>query len=77
MNLTYFGHSCFLVESGGHRLLFDPFITPNPLAKHVEISKIQADAILISHGHEDHLADALALANQTGSPLVCNWEIAG
>ena len=75
MKLTYFGHSCFLVESGGHRLLFDPFITPNPLAKDVDVSKIAADAILVSHGHVDHLADAVDLAKQTGATVVCNWEI--
>jgi L-ascorbate metabolism protein UlaG (beta-lactamase superfamily) len=75
MKFTYFGHSCFLVESGGQKLLFDPFITPNPLAKDVDISKIHADVILLSHGHADHLADAVALANQTGAPVVCNWEV--
>ena len=76
MKLTYFGHSCFLVESGGKRLLFDPFITPNPLAAGVDITKIQADVILISHGHADHIADAVALAKQTGAKVVANWEIA-
>ena len=75
MKLTYFGHSCFLVESGGQKLLFDPFITPNPLAKGVDISKIRADLILLSHGHGDHVADAVALANQTGAPVVGNWEV--
>ena len=75
MKLTYFGHSCFLVESGGQTLLFDPFITPNPLAKNVDISKIRADLILLSHGHVDHVADAVALANQTGAPVVGNWEV--
>ncbi|MEI6032733.1 MAG: metal-dependent hydrolase [Verrucomicrobiae bacterium] len=75
MKLTYFGHSCFLVESGGARLLFDPFITPNPLAKSVEVAKISADAIFLSHGHADHVADAVALAEQTGATVVCNWEI--
>ena len=75
MKLTYFGHSCFLVESGGQKLLFDPFITPNPLAKGVDISKIRADLILLSHGHVDHVADAVALANQTGAPVVGNWEV--
>ncbi|MEI8386676.1 MAG: metal-dependent hydrolase [Verrucomicrobiota bacterium] len=75
MKLTYFGHSCFLVESGGQRLLFDPFITPNPLASGVDISKIRADVILLSHGHVDHVADAVALANQTGAPVVGNWEV--
>lgn len=75
MRLTYFGHSCFLVESGGHRLLFDPFITPNPLAAHVDTGGIEADLIFLSHGHVDHLADAVALANQTGAPVIANWEV--
>jgi L-ascorbate metabolism protein UlaG (beta-lactamase superfamily) len=65
-----------LVESGGTRLLFDPFITPNPLAVGVDITKIQADVILISHGHADHIADAVVLAKQTGAKVVANWEIA-
>jgi L-ascorbate metabolism protein UlaG (beta-lactamase superfamily) len=76
MKLTYFGHSCFLVESGATRLLFDPFITPNPLAVGVDITKIQADVILISHGHADHIADGVVLAKQTGAQVVANWEVA-
>jgi len=76
MKLTYFGHSCFLVEAGGTRLLFDPFITPNPLAAGVDVAKIQADVILISHGHADHMADAVVLAKQTGAKVFANWEIA-
>lgn len=75
MKLTYFGHSCFLVESGATRLLFDPFITPNPLAREVDISQISADLILLSHGHVDHLADVVALADRTGAPVVGNWEV--
>jgi L-ascorbate metabolism protein UlaG (beta-lactamase superfamily) len=75
MKFTYFGHSSFLVESGGVRLLFDPFITPNPLAAHIDLSKIQADVILLSHGHADHVADVVVLANQTGAPVVGNWEV--
>jgi len=75
MKFTSFGHSCFLVESGAHKLLFDPFITPNPLAKHVDVSKITADAILLSHGHVDHIADTVDIATRTGATVVCNWEI--
>ena len=76
MKLTYFGHSCFLVETAdGHRLLFDPFITPNPLAAGVDLSAIRADAIFVSHGHADHLADAVVLAKQTGALLISNFEI--
>ncbi len=75
MRLTYFGHSCFLVELGSHRLLFDPFIRPNPLAAGVDFSAIRADAILLSHGHEDHVADAVDLARQTGAVVIANWEV--
>ncbi len=75
MNLTYYGHSCFGVELAGHHLLFDPFITANPLAKSVDLASIRADFILLSHGHEDHVADAALLARQTGATILCNFEI--
>ena len=57
-NLTYYGHACFSVEVAGKKILFDPFITPNPMAKEIDLSSIEADYVLISHGHEDHVADA-------------------
>lgn len=75
MKLTYFGHSCFLVDVAGTRLLFDPFITPNPLAKSIDTASIKADFILITHGHVDHLADAVDLAGKTGAKVVSNWEV--
>ena len=58
MQLTYLGHSCFLLNIGGSRVLFDPFITYNPLAAGIDKEKIEADYILLSHGHQDHMADA-------------------
>ncbi len=75
MNITYFGHSCFDVEINGKHILFDPFITPNELAKHIDINTVKADYILISHGHFDHIADAVAIANRTGAKVVSNYEI--
>lgn len=75
MNITYYGHSCFGVEINGKHLLFDPFITHNPLAKNINLSEISADYILISHGHEDHIADAENIAKRTGAIIICNWEI--
>lgn len=75
MKLTFYGHACFLVEVAGKKLLFDPFITPNEKAAHIDVSKIEADYILISHGHEDHVADAVSLAKQTGATCVSNFEI--
>ncbi len=75
MKVTYYGHSCFGVETGGKKLLFDPFITPNELAKSIDVNTVEADYILISHGHEDHLADAEAIAKRTGAKIVSNFEI--
>ncbi|MBL7935450.1 MAG: metal-dependent hydrolase [Bacteroidia bacterium] len=75
MNITYYGHSCFGVEINGKHLLFDPFITPNELAKNIDATKVKADYILITHGHEDHIADAIAIAKRTKATVVCNYEI--
>lgn len=75
MKLTYFGHACFLVTFGDTKVLFDPFISPNPLAKHIAIEAIAADYIFVSHGHEDHVADLLTLAHQTQATVVSNFEI--
>ncbi len=75
MKITYNGHSCFLVEVNNKKLLFDPFISPNPLAKHIDIKTIKADYILISHAHQDHIADLLTIAQQTGAKVISNWEI--
>lgn len=75
MNVTYYGHSCFGVELGGKHLLFDPFITPNDLARKVRVEAVPADYILVSHGHMDHMADAAQIAKRTGATLISNFEI--
>ncbi|THU34794.1 metal-dependent hydrolase [Niastella caeni] len=76
MHFTYYGHSCFSVEIKGTKLLFDPFITPNDLAnKVIDVDAIQADYILISHGHADHIADCVRIASRTGAKVICSWEI--
>lgn len=75
MNITYYGHSCFNVEINGKFILFDPFISPNELAKDIDIETIKADYILISHGHLDHIADAVQIAKRTGAKIISNWEI--
>lgn len=75
MKITYYGHSCFLVEVGGKKILFDPFITPNELAKDIDAASISPDYILISHGHEDHVADAEDIAKRSGATVVSNFEI--
>lgn len=75
MKVTYYGHSAFNVEIDGKHLVFDPFITPNELAKDINLEEIKADFIFVSHGHQDHIADTVALAKRTGATVVCAWEI--
>jgi len=75
MKITYYGHSCFTLEVAGKSILFDPFISHNELTKDIDIKSINADFILISHGHEDHIADAVEIALNTGAVVVSNWEI--
>jgi L-ascorbate metabolism protein UlaG (beta-lactamase superfamily) len=75
MKVIYYGHASFGIEINGVHLLFDPFITPNELAKDIDINTIPADYILISHGHEDHVADVESIAKRTGATIVSNYEI--
>jgi L-ascorbate metabolism protein UlaG (beta-lactamase superfamily) len=75
MKFTYYGHACFAVEAGGKTLLFDPFITPNPLADKIDLKKIPADFILISHGHSDHVADVVEIAKRTGATVIAPFEV--
>lgn len=77
MQLTYYGHACFSVEFGGKTLLFDPFISSNPIANEAGIKpeNLKADYILLSHGHFDHVQDAVAIAKNTGAKVICSWEI--
>lgn len=75
MKLTYFGHSALLLETSSHRLLMDPFLTGNPKAT-VAAADVECDFILLTHGHEDHLGDTVAIARRTGATVVANYELA-
>lgn len=75
MKITYYGQSCFGIETKGKKLLFDPFISPNELAKKINVDAIEADYILLTHGHQDHTADAESIAKRTGATIVSNYEI--
>jgi len=76
MNVTYYGHACFAVELRGRALLFDPFISSNPLASAIDLKAVPADFILVSHGHQDHLADAVPVAQRTGATVIASYEVA-
>ena len=75
MEFTYYGHSCFSAVVQGKTLLFDPFISTNELAKAIDINTIAADFIFISHGHFDHIQDAVSIAKRTGAKVISSYEI--
>ncbi len=73
--LTWYGHAAFGLTVDGVKLILDPFITDNPVAA-VTADDLQADFILISHGHGDHVGDAVEIAKRTGATVISNFEIA-
>ncbi len=75
MKITYLGHSGFILDSG-KKIVIDPFITGNPKAG-IELSTIkEADIVLVTHSHPDHLGDAYAIVKKTGATLVSTHDVA-
>ncbi|MGI6097176.1 MAG: metal-dependent hydrolase [Dethiobacteria bacterium] len=74
-SITFLGHACFLIETGGKRLVTDPFLTDNPLAP-CKPEEIKADYILVSHAHFDHLGDTEMIAKTNGATVISTAEIA-
>lgn len=74
--LTFLGHSAFLIEGENHSLVIDPFLTGNPLAK-TKPSDLRVDFVLITHGHGDHLGDAIDIARKNNATIISTFEIAG
>ena len=75
IRLTFFSHSCFLLEIPGARIVFDPYLTENPHGR-VALGSVPCDWILCSHAHEDHILDAVALAKLHGATVVAPHELA-
>jgi len=75
IEVTWYGHACFSIVGGGARLLTDPFLTGNPQAA-ISADEVNADYILVSHAHSDHLGDAVPIARRTGATIISNFEIA-
>ncbi len=76
MKLTYYGHSTFLVDTGEHKILFDPFLSGNEQAKGIDPTSIQCDFIMLSHGHDDHVYDAATIAKHNNALIIANYEVA-
>src|SRR5438105_7447345 len=74
--MRWLGHSGLLLETDGRSVLVDPFVTDNPLAP-VTADELTPEFILVSHGHGDHLGDAVPIAKRTGATVISNYEIAG
>lgn len=73
--LTWLGHGSWSIDIDGHKVLLDPFLNESPTAP-VKAEEVEADHILVSHGHFDHVADVASIANRTGATVVAIFEIA-
>jgi len=74
VQFSYYGHSCFLLDDGQYKVLFDPFLTGNPKAS-IAADEVECDYILVSHAHGDHLGDAPEIAKRTGAAIVAIPEV--
>jgi L-ascorbate metabolism protein UlaG (beta-lactamase superfamily) len=75
MQLTYLGQSGFFIQTKGFNIIIDPFVIQNPLAKNINLDNLKADYILLTHGHDDHVADAEHIARESGATIISNFEI--
>jgi L-ascorbate metabolism protein UlaG (beta-lactamase superfamily) len=74
VNVKFLGHSCFLLEGQGKTILIDPFLSGNPMAN-TETAHLKPDLILLTHGHGDHLGDAVEIARRTGAEVLGVFEL--
>lgn len=76
LTLTFHGHACFEASGDGKRIIIDPFLTGNPKADVPADAIPKLDAILLSHGHGDHLGDAIPLAKKHQATIIATYELA-
>ncbi len=74
--LTFIGHATLGLKTSGYKILVDPYLTGNPVAS-VDADSVEADYILITHGHGDHIGDTIEIAKRTGAKVISNSEISG
>ena len=76
MKVSFYGHSCLELHLERSSILFDPFIRPNKLASKIDVAEIKPDYILLSHGHEDHMADLFEIQKNSDATVICIADIA-
>src|SRR5690606_29031639 len=76
MKATYYGHSTIALDLAGVQVLFDPYITPNDLAKDIKVDEIKPDYIFLSHCHEDHVADMARIQRNSEAEVISIVETA-
>ena len=76
MKITFYGHASLGITIADIHIIVDPFISANPKASHIDINSLEADYILITHAHQDHILDVEAIAKRTNAVIVSNAEIA-
>lgn len=77
VSVRYLGHACLEFDFNGTKVLLDPFITYNPLAKEIKVEDIKPDYIFLSHGHQDHVADLVNIQAQSNATVAAIVETAG
>jgi L-ascorbate metabolism protein UlaG (beta-lactamase superfamily) len=75
VDIRFLGHAAFELTHEGTTVLIDPFLTGNPKAA-VPAEELNAEAILLTHGHGDHIGDTVAIAKRTDADVVAIVEIA-
>lgn len=75
MKITFLGHASLHIRIENTNILVDPFITGNPKASHIDVNALEADYILLTHAHQDHILDVETIANRTNATIISNYEI--
>lgn len=75
MLISYFGHSSIGIKANGKNIIIDPFISANPLAEKIKVDELEADFVLLTHAHYDHILDVEGIVKRTQAKIISNHEV--